>query len=162
MSLWYKYMGTAIERITYFKVKGRDNLSQTKLEPLLNSLRQSTIEKFNINVPKEKISIDIKTNSNPDDKVKIVFEEVFSFYFINEKGHLSQKSCFDYTKLNSIGYYENGIGEFANFDCPDDEITEKDISLPNFALELIDSSMFIEARSIKIDDKNFRVGYPSI
>ncbi|MCT4565655.1 MAG: hypothetical protein N4A68_15265 [Maledivibacter sp.] len=155
-------METAIDRITYFKIKGRDHLSQTKLQPLLNSLKQSTIEKFDINVPKEKISIDIKPNSNSDDKVKITFEEVFSFYFINDEGNLSQKSCFDYTKLNSIGYYENGLGEFANFNCPDDEITEKDIALPNFALELIDSCIFIEARSIKIDDKNFRVGYPSI
>lgn len=137
-------------------------LSLTKLEPLLDSLRQSTIEKFDISIPKEKIAIDIQTDSELYDKVKIVFEEVFSFYFINEQGNLSHSPCFDYTKLNSIGYYENGVGEFANLDCPDDEITEKDISLPNFALELISSSMFIEARSIKINDQKFRVGYPSI
>ena len=137
-------------------------MSDSKLMPLLDSLQQSIIEKFDINIPKEKISIHIKNNDASDDKIKIIFEEVFSFYFINENGDLNIKPCFDYTKLNSIGYYENGVGEFANLDCPDDEITEKDISLPNFALELFDSSIFIEARSIKINDKKFRVGYPSI
>lgn len=137
-------------------------MSLTKLGPILNSLKQSTIEKFDINVPKDKISLDVKINKNATDKVKIVFEEVFSFYFINEEDNISEKSCFDYTKLNSIGYYENGVGEFASFDCPDDDITEMDVSLPNFALDLLDSSIFIEARSIKINDKNFRVGYPSI
>ncbi|SKC83678.1 hypothetical protein SAMN02194393_03971 [Maledivibacter halophilus] len=135
---------------------------ETKLGPILNSLKESTIEKLDINVPKDKISIDVKVHRNTTDKVKIVFEEVFSFYFINEENNMSKKSCFDYTKLNSIGFYENGVGEFASFDCPDDEITEKDVSLPNFALDLLDSSIFIEARSIKINDKNFRVGYPSI
>ncbi len=137
-------------------------MSKSKLMPLLDSLQQSIIEKFDIDIPKEKISIHIKNNTDSDDKVKIIFEEVFSFYFINEIEDLSIKPCFDYTQLNSIGYYENGVGEFANLDCPDDEITEKDISLPNFALELFDSSIFIEARSIKIDDKKFKVGYPSI
>ncbi|WP_432406324.1 YxiG family protein [Wukongibacter sp. M2B1] len=137
-------------------------MSESKLTPLLDSLRQSIIEKFDINISKEKISIHIRANDSAVDEVKVTFEEVFSFYFINEKGNLSTRSCFDYTKLNSIGYYENGVGEFANLDCPEDEITEKDISLPNFALELLNSSMFIEARSIKINDKKFRVGYPSI
>ncbi|SHK17003.1 YxiG family protein [Paramaledivibacter caminithermalis] len=154
-------MGIDINKIIYFKAKGRDNLLKTRLKPLLNSLKQSTIERFDINVPREKIVIDIKTNSDPNDKVKIVFEEVFSFYFINKQDDLKIKSCFDYTKLNSIGYYENGIGEFTSLNNSDDEITERDISLPNFALELIDSSIFIEARSIRINDKNFRVGYPS-
>ncbi|WP_432662245.1 hypothetical protein R9X47_17100 [Wukongibacter baidiensis] len=137
-------------------------MTESKLSPLLDSLRQSIIEKFDINIPKEKISIHIKANDSSAHDIKLIFEEVFSFYFINEKGNLSTSPCFDYTKLNSIGYYENGVGEFANLDCPEDEITEKDISLPNFALELLNSSMFIEARSIKINDKKFRVGYPSI
>jgi len=137
-------------------------LSESRLTPILDSLRQSIIEKFDMNIPKDKISIHIKTSNKSTDKVKITFEEVFSFYFINENGNLTTKSCFDCTKLNSIGYYENGVGEFANLDCPDDEITEKDISLPNFALEFLNSSMFIEARSIEINDKKFRVGYPSI
>jgi len=137
-------------------------LSESKLTPILDSLKQSVIEKFDINIPKEKISIHIKANDSSVDDVKVTFEEVFSFYFINEKENLSARPCFDYTKLNSIGYYENGVGEFANLDCPKDEITEKDISLPNFALELFNSSMFIEARSIKINDKKFRVGYPCI
>lgn len=139
--------------------KGRDILSESKLTPLLDGLKQSIIEKFDINIPKDKISIHMKTNNKSDYKVKITFEEVFSFYFINEDESLSTKNC---TKLNSIGYYENGVGEFANLDYEDDEITEKDISLPNFALEFLNSSMFIEARSIEINDKKFRVGYPSI
>ena len=137
-------------------------MSESKLTPLLETLKQSVIEKFDISIPKDKISMDIKMNNNCNDKVKIIFEEVFSFYFINEKDDLVRKSCLDYTKLHSIGYYKDGVGEFANLDCPEDEITEEDISLPNFALELLNSSMFIEARSIKINDKKFRVGYPSI
>lgn len=137
-------------------------MSDSKLIPLLDSLRQSIIERFDINIPKEKISIHIKASDSSANDIKVIFEEVFSFYFINERGSLSTRPCFDYTKLNSIGYYENGVGEFANLDCPEEEITEQDISLPNFALELLNSSMFIEARSIKINDKKFRVGYPSI
>ncbi|MCG8540541.1 MAG: hypothetical protein MJA82_11470 [Clostridia bacterium] len=137
-------------------------MTVSKLTPLLDSLSQSTIKKFDINIPKDKISIHVKDSSNSDNNVEIIFEEVFSFYFINENEVLSKKPHFNSTKLNSIGYYEKGIGEFANFDCSDEEIDEKDISAPNFALELLDSSMFIEARSIKIDDKRFRVGYPNI
>lgn len=144
--------------------EGRDNMSSSKLEPLLDSLRHSIIKKMDINVPEDIISIDIqKQNTDSCDEYKLVFEEVFSFYFVNEDGNLVKKSYFDCTKLNSIGYYKDGVGEFANIDVSDtEELKAEDISLPNFALELINSSMFIEARSIKINDKRFRVGYPSI
>ncbi|WIF95939.1 hypothetical protein [Caminicella sporogenes] len=139
-------------------------MSTSKLKPLLNNLSQSIIKKMNINIPKDMISIDIKKeNPNSCDEYKVVFEEVFSFYFVNENTNLVKKAYFDCTKLTSIGYYENGIGEFANADVSDiEELKAEDVSLPNFALELKNSSMFIEARSIKINDKKFKVGYPNI
>lgn len=139
-------------------------MNTSKLKPLLSNLSQSVIKKMNINIPEDMISIYIKKeDSNSCDEYKVVFEEVFSFYFVNEDGNLVKKPYFDCTKLNSIEYYENGVGEFANADISDiEELRDEDISLPNFALELKNSSMFIEARSIKINDKKFKVGYPSI
>ncbi|MDK2919353.1 MAG: hypothetical protein PWQ37_2086 [Candidatus Petromonas sp.] len=138
-------------------------MTDSKLELLLHSLNQSSIEKMDINILKDIISMDIKTKQNsPNNKFKVVFEEVFSFYIVNEEGDLVKKPCFDYTHLNSIGYYKNGVGEFVNIDVSEDELSPEDVSLPNFAVELLNSSMFIEARSIKINDKKFKVGYPDI
>ncbi len=134
---------------------------KANLESFLSYLGPSTIEKMNINIPDDVISMDITTHNNiSDNKFKLVFEEVFSFYYVNGDGTLVKKSHINPTQLNSIAYYKNGVGEFANMDCSLEELTDEDISLPNFALELLNSSMFIEARSIKINDRKFRVDYP--
>jgi len=139
-------------------------MASSKLEPLLTSMSQSTIKSMNINVPGEVISLDIKKeNLDSSSEYSIVFEEVFSFYYVNEEGTIVEKPYIDSTKLSSIGYYKDGVGEFINTDVENDEdLSENDISLPNFAIEMLNSSIFIEARSIKINDKKFKVGYPSI
>ncbi len=149
--------------VLYQACKGCDKMLKSNLENILSFIGPSTIEKMSIDIPKDKISIDITTTSNTrDNKYKLVFEEVFSFYYVNSNGSLEKSPLVNSTQLNSIIYYKDGIGEFINIDRPIEELTDEDIALPNFALELLDSSMFIEARSIRINDKRFRVGYPSI
>lgn len=138
-------------------------MNSSKLEHILRGLGKSKIEKLYINLFKDIITVDIKAQDKDTiNDFKVVFEEVFSFYFINEEGVLVQKPYIDSTNLNSIGYYKDGVGEFANAEAIDSELRDEDVSLPNFALDLPNSSMYIEAKSIKINDKKFKVGYPDI
>lgn len=136
-------------------------MDYNKLLPLLNKLGSSKLEKIYINIPKEVISMDIKTKNDLDNIYNIIFEEVNSFYFVNEEGKILNNLPLDSSYLNSIGYYQNGVGEFICVDSQNDEIRDEDVSLPNFAIEMLNSAMFIEARSIKINDKTYRVGYPN-
>ncbi len=137
-------------------------MEYSKLIPLLNTLGSSKLEKIYINIPKEVISMDIKPENDLGSKYSVIFEEVNSFYFVNEDGKIVNKPPLDSSHLNSIGYYQNGVGEFVCIDSESDEITDEDVSFPNFAIEMINSAMFIEARSIKINDKKYKVGYPKI
>jgi len=137
-------------------------MRDSRLISLLSRLGSSRLEKLDIDMPGDIISMDIQGVNDSEDKYKVTFEEVSSFYFINEEGKLIKTLELDHTQLNSIGYYKDGVGEFIYYDEKKDEITDEDVSYPNFAIEMKDTSIFIEAKSIRINDKRFRVGYPNI
>lgn len=137
-------------------------MQDSRLISLLSRLGSSKLEKLDINMPNDVISMDIKMSNESDNSCKVTFEEVSSFYFVNEEGKMLSKVELDNTSLNSIGYYKDGVGEFIYYDLTKDEISDEDVSYPNFAIDMKDTSIYIEAKSIKINDKKFKVGYPSI
>lgn len=85
-------------------------MESSKLHSLLSGLSLSKLERLEINMPKEVISMDIKKEDTAYDKYEVVFEEVNSFYFINEEGIILKDLPIEKSQLNSIGYYSNGVG----------------------------------------------------
>lgn len=134
-----------------------------QVTPLLTSLSNIAIEKFQIDTKNDII----KLNFNKDENQKvseIIFKDVTSFYYmdndsvLDNEESINQKNKSNEDKsicLNNIMYCNNTGNDFVNIASSHDD--DSSISIPNFVLELSDSSVFIEANSITIDKKKFIV-----
>lgn len=128
---------------------------KTKLIPLLNDFGLSNINQLQFDISDDAIKINIQP-ANANTPVEVIFEEVSAFYFIDGKKAFTNVQG---SNLNSIMYYETGFGEFASStDDLDDEVPN--VSIPNFALDLVDSSLYIEAKKINIGGQVFDVSKP--
>ncbi|OQM47397.1 hypothetical protein B6A27_00960, partial [Anoxybacillus sp. UARK-01] len=65
----------------------------------------------------------------------------------------------DYTELTSIDYYQNGIGKIHISSAKEIWVGEY-FSSANFVLEFWEALLFIEAKSIVINEEEFLVDYP--
>lgn len=128
---------------------------KTKLLPLLDDFGLSNINQLQFDINDDAIKINIQKSSN-DLPIEVIFEEVTAFYFIDGNNDMNRVSA---NNLNSIVYYETGFGEFASA-SEDVESDEPNISIPNFALDLVDSSLYIEAKKINIGGQVFDVSRP--
>ena len=120
--------------------------------PLLNNYSRGKIDSINFDMDLDKISVAISAN-NSLDAAEIIFEDVKAFYYIDHdmptEIHLSDDN------LNTISYDTYGFGEFsAASPQTEDELF---VSIPNFAVNINDSSLFIDAHKIRINDQAFRV-----
>ncbi len=120
--------------------------------PLLTNYAKGTIDSINFDMDLDKISVAIK--SNPlSESAEIIFEDVKAFYYIDND--LSSDFTFSKEHLNVISYDNFGFGEFSTV-SPDRE-DEVFVSIPNFAVNVNDSSLFIDANKIRINNQAFNV-----
>lgn len=120
-----------------------------KVTPLLSSLSNIKINRFHID-PKTDT---IKLNLNNDSISEIIFNDVLSFYYMDNDDSIPDDN--NNISLNNIMYCEVNNNE--HFNIPNGEEGDVNISIPNFVLELSDSAVFIEANSITIDQKEYLV-----
>jgi len=120
--------------------------------PVLDSYAKGKIDAINFDMDFDKISIDI-TRYDQEELAQIVFEDVKAFYYIDHdlmtELELSDKN------LNVISYDTLGFGEFTAVDVKSDD--DLFVSVPNFAVNLNNSSLYIDAHKIRINDKEYAV-----
>jgi len=128
-----------------------------KLDPLLDNLKQITLNTLSIDVLDDKISLDLKKKQKTTESLSIKFDGVSSFFFIDESKDTENDRTLANIDVNSIAYYEEGLGEFSTLEEDYGEFGIKMVTIPNFAVEMKDSSLFIEADYIEIDGERFDV-----
>ena len=120
--------------------------------PLLNQFTKGKINTVNFDMDSDIISVAVHTN-NSASPAQIIFKDVKAFYYIdhdlNADIHLTDEN------LNTISYDDYGFGEFSAVNPQTDD--ELFVSIPNFAVNIKDSSLFIDAHKILINDQEFRV-----
>jgi len=126
-----------------------------RLDPLLDNLKQITLNTLAIDVLDDKISLDLKKQK--EKSLSIKFDGVSSFFFIDESKNTENDRTLSNININSIAYYEDGLGEFSTLEEDYGEFGIKMVTIPNFAVEMKDSSLFIEADYIEIDGERFDV-----
>ncbi len=125
----------------------------TKLDPLLSTLDSSALEQLNIDMDDHSISLDILPKTKKDTKIR--FDGVSAFYYIDSSEPATEAAS---NQLHSITHHYRGFGEFAavrSMDAPEEDPYM--VSIPNFAISLNESSLFIEATKVSIDDQVFTV-----
>ena len=117
--------------------------------PLLDQYAKGKIDTINFDMDVDTISLAISAK-NQEDRVEIIFEEVKSFYYVDHdmKSEISVSN----ENLNVVSYDNYGFGEFAAANGDN-----QSISIPNFAVNINDSSLYIDADKIRINDKAFYV-----
>lgn len=126
----------------------------TKLDPILSTLDASKIGRMNIDLDGSTLSLNLLPEQQSD--VDVRFEGVSAFYYIDGS---DEKQSEPKSQVHSITYHQRGFGEFAAVRYLDDPADDGDfhVSIPNFAISLDESSIFIEAESVRIDDQVFTV-----
>jgi len=120
--------------------------------PLLDNYAKGKIDSINFDMDLDMISVAISTE-NSLDTAEIIFEDVKAFYYIDHD--MPTEILLSDTNLNTISYDTYGFGEFSAVSPKaDDELL---VSIPNFAVNINDSSLFIDAHKIRINDQEFRV-----
>ncbi|KIV56421.1 hypothetical protein AM501_09705 [Aneurinibacillus migulanus] len=137
-----------------------------QLNSFLNKLWASVLDSFSIDVLTH--TIILNANVIDDDKCvtyKVIFKGVSAFYFLEDYGEKRlnppEPDNGDYTEITSIDYYPNGIGTISIKSSSESWVNQY-FSSANFTLELWNSMLLIEARSITINDYEFEVGYPTL
>lgn len=127
-----------------------------KLNPLLDNLKQITLNTLAIDVLDDKISLNLKKRQ-AEESFSIKFDGVSSFFFIDESKNAEVDHTLANIDVNSIAYYQDGLGEFSTLEEDYGEFGIKMVTIPNFAVEMKDSSLFIEADFIEINGERFDV-----
>lgn len=132
-------------------------MTALELSPWLDQLDSSKIDSLKIDLEDQKISF--KLTPEKKELVDVEFEGVNAFYYIDDSDTLETADVKN-DKVNSIAYHKAGFGEFASVKSIADlapEASPIEISIPNFAISLNDSSMYIEAQSVYINGNQFDV-----
>lgn len=126
------------------------------LSPWLDTLDSSKIEDLRIDLEDNKISFQLAPSMNSG--VSLEFEGVSAFYYI-DGSDTALTADHRQDRIHSISYHKGGFGEFASVRPFEDHSYNGpiEISIPNFAISLDDSSMYIEAKSININGNQFDV-----
>ncbi len=143
-----------------------NNLSLTNE---LDKLEEGRILNLEFDILYHSINLKIKVYQSEEkfEIFNIIFSNVSSFYFVSDIGkerfNMWEPDPGDTKELDSIGYYKSGIGSIkvtAHKGMKGENWANYWYSSANFALELLIGALFIEARSITINDKTYEVGYP--
>lgn len=128
----------------------------SKLNPLLDNLKEITLSTLAIDVLDDKISLDLKRQKEKE-SLSVKFDGVSSFFFIDESKNSEHDRTLADVDINSIAYYADGLGEFSTLEEDYGDFGIKMVTIPNFAVEMKDSSLFIEADYIEINGERFDV-----
>lgn len=137
-------------------------MNQTKLIPFLDTMGSAIIDGMNINLKQDTITLRLKPNHmGLTDPIEITFEEVSAFYYLDEHKQAHPIPNTPREQLSAISFYSEGFGQFAAIEVVDGiESPPFVVSYPNFIISMMDRSLLIEARSVKINGHTYRVGYP--
>lgn len=123
------------------------------INPIIDTYAKGKISAINFNIDSETISIAIEPKDGIEN-TEIIFEDVKAFYYIDHDTH-SELLLSD-EALNSIAYDDIGFGEFSTAAEDDDDPF---VTIPNFALNLEASSLFIDAHKIRINNQAYNVKF---
>ncbi|MDN5299985.1 MAG: hypothetical protein PWP51_2538 [Clostridiales bacterium] len=123
------------------------------LNPIIDSYAKGKISAIHFNMDSETISIAIR-DKNSTENTEIVFEDVKAFYYIDHDTHSELKLSDE--ALNAIAYDDFGFGEFSAAAEDEDDLF---VTIPNFALNLEASSLFIDAHKIRINNQAYNVKF---
>ncbi|MBE0450924.1 MAG: hypothetical protein IBX70_08770 [Clostridia bacterium] len=122
------------------------------VHPFLDAFAKGKINSLNIDMDFDKISVAISSR-NEVDPVEIIFEDVKAFYYIDHD--LKSELDLSNENLNVVSYDDLGFGEFTA--AKHSETDDIFVSIPNFAVNINDSSLYIDANKIRIKDRAFNV-----
>lgn len=137
-------------------------VGENKLQNKLNELWSGIIKYYQINILDNTINFNIEVIENgQSNKYDLVFNKVSSYYFVHnreEQRHsITDPDEGDYLELTSIEYYKNGLD--IKMKSLTEDWSKQYYSNANFILEIWNSMLFIEAKSVAINEKVFEVGY---
>jgi hypothetical protein len=126
-----------------------------KLELQLNELKINTIKNYEINNKNDILTITI--NDINDKELLIRFKEIkgYSFQNFDDLNTIELKPLSP--NLDFITYYKHGFAHFSEIDFS--TLEELRSAIPNFAINLINSSIYIDANIIEINGENFHINY---
>ena len=139
-------------------------MDQEKLKKDLNQLWAGVMENITFDPLKNNIILQVKVIENAkEENFKVEFDGVSAFYWVRNNGNkrfnLPLPDEGDFLELTSIDYFGGGIGEIL-IESASYEWAKQYFSSANFALEIWSSMLFIEAKSITINDKLFEIDHP--
>ncbi|MBO8156552.1 MAG: hypothetical protein H0Z32_08845 [Bacillaceae bacterium] len=129
------------------------------LKEQLNELWAGSIEDINFDFLRGliKLKISVVENNNTY-RYEILFQEVSAHYYLKNNGdsrfifHEVEEG--DYLELSSIDYFESGVGKIT-INSQSDEWVDEYYSSANFVLEIWNSILFVEAKSITINGRKY-------
>ncbi len=145
-------------------------MNNLSLRNELNKLEEGRILNLAFDILYHSINLKVKVYQLEEkfETFNVIFSHVSSFYFVNDIGeerfNMWEPDPDDTKELTSIGYYKSGIGNIkviAHKGIEGENWANYWYSSANFALDLLVGVLFIEARSITINDKTYEVGYPT-
>lgn len=116
--------------------------------PLLDTYAKGKINAVNFDMDLDMISVAISNELS--EATEIVFEDVIAFYYIDHD--LEHDLKLTASELSAISYDTLGFGEFSTH-AQDDLF----VSIPNFALNINESSLYIDAHKIVINNEAYKV-----
>jgi hypothetical protein len=136
-----------------------------KIENKLNELWASVIDFYEFNILNHTITFNVTVIENGKEaKYNIKFKGVSSYHFYEDNGEQRinpvEPDDGDYLELTSIQFYKNGIGNITT-KSQVEQWAEQYYSNANFALEIWNSMLFIEASNVILDDVEYEVKYPN-
>lgn len=118
--------------------------------PLLDTYSKGTVSGIHFDMDVDQIAIDVKPHEDMA-PVKVVFENVNAFYYIDHYTGVPLNQA----NLNTISFDHSGFGEFAT--VAEKNSDEFYVSIPNFAVSVNESSLYIDAKTIIIQNKAYNV-----
>lgn len=126
-----------------------------KLELQLDEIKINTIKDYHITNKEDELIVDIFNNDGSELTIK--FKEVNGYYYQDFDG-LNDLELKPYSQnLGFISYYKHGFAKFLQIDMNNKE--ELHSSVPNFVINLLDSSIYVDANIIEINDEVFYMNY---
>lgn len=131
---------------------------------MLNDLWEGIVEKYVFDVMKHTVSFHLRiTEAGVVSHHNLEFQGVVAFYFVTgfedkRFAHLWEPEEGDVLELTTIRHIDEGVGELTTAELAPN--WQPYPSIPNFALEIWEAMLFLEARSVVVDGTSYEVGYP--
>jgi len=135
---------------------------EEQLSNTLNDLCASIIESYEFDILENTISFDLKTIDNGcENKYKMIFSGVSTWYFVKDTSEKRLNTMTvvdedDHLELTSIDFYEEGIVQINPLSTEENWVNHY-YSNANFALEIWNALLLVEAKTIVINGYKYNV-----